>query len=235
VWLSAAIAVLLVAGIGAYFGVRSARQNSYDYEASLRPIGIPASISTSLANYMQLSTVPGKSAPGFTLTDQYGHAMSLSAFLGKTVVLEFMDPHCTDICPIISSEFVDAYRDLGAQAKNVVFLAVNVNPFHTKVTDVAAFSDEHGLTAIPSWHFFTGSVPTLKQVWANYDVLVQAPNPNADVVHTSTVYFISPNGTEEFAAQPMDDHTANGTSYLPAGQISEFGTGIALVAKHLES
>jgi cytochrome oxidase Cu insertion factor (SCO1/SenC/PrrC family) len=117
----------------------------------------------------------------------------------------------------------------------VVFLAVNVNPFHTKVTDIAAFSGEHGLTSIPSWHFLTGSVPTLKQAWASYDVLVQAPNPNADVVHTSTVYFISPNGTEEFEAQPTDDHTANGGSYLPAGQISEFGTGIALVARHLQS
>jgi len=233
VWPSAAVAVLLLAGIGAYFGIRSARQESY--QGSLRPVGIPASISTSLANYMGLSTTPGKAAPAFTLTDQHGHVMSLSPFLGKTVVLEFMDPHCTDICPIISSEFVDAYRDLGAQAKNVVFLAVNVNPFHTKVTDIAAFSGEHGLTSIPSWHFLTGSVPTLKQAWASYDVLVQAPNPNADVVHTSTVYFISPNGTEEFEAQPTDDHTANGGSYLPAGQISEFGTGIALVARHLQS
>jgi len=233
VWVSAAAAVMLVAGVASYFAINNARQDTY--QASLRPVGIPASISTSLANYMQLSTVPAKSAPVFTLTDQHGNLLSLKAFLGKTVVLEFMDPHCTDICPIISAEFVDAYLDLGAKAKNVVFLAVNVNQYHTKVTDVAAFSDEHGLTAIPTWHFFTGSVPTLKRVWADYDVLVQAPSPTADVVHTSTVYFISPSGTEEFEAQPMDDHTANGTAYLPAGQVSEFGTGIALVARHLES
>lgn len=62
---------------------------------------------------MQLSPVPVTRAPGFTLTDQDGQAMSLASLRGRAVVLEFMDPHCTDICPIVSREFIDAYRDLG--------------------------------------------------------------------------------------------------------------------------
>lgn len=233
VWLPAAIAVMVLVGAGAYFGISRSQQHTYN--ESLRPSGIPASISTSLANLMQLSPVQTRNAPGFTLTDQHGHTMSLSAFHGKAIVLEFMDPHCTDICPIISAEFVDAYRDLGPTAKNVVFLAVNVNPYHTRVSDMAAYSGEHGLTAVPTWHFFTGPVPALEKVWSDYNVLVQAPSPTADVVHTSTVYFISPSGTESFAAEPTDDKTANGTSYLPANQIAEWGTGIAMVARHLTS
>lgn len=231
VWLAAAVVVMVLLGVGAYTGISQARDRAY--QASLRPVGIPASVSTALANYMQLATVPGKAAPGFTLTDQYGKTIGLSAFRGKAVVLEFMDPHCTDICPIISAEFVDAYRDLGPAARDVVFLAVNVNPYHNKVTDMAAFSAEHGLTAIPSWHFFTGPVPALQRVWASYDVLVQAPSPTADVVHTSTAYFIAPDGREVFEAQPMDDHTANGTAYLPSGQTAEWGQGIALVARQM--
>jgi protein SCO1 len=55
-------------------------------------------------------------ALGFTLTDQDGRTLALSALRSKVVVLEFMDPHCTDICPIVSQEYVDAYRDLGALA-----------------------------------------------------------------------------------------------------------------------
>jgi cytochrome oxidase Cu insertion factor (SCO1/SenC/PrrC family) len=231
IWIAAAIAVMLAAGAGTYIGISQAQQSTY--EASLRPVGIPATISTAMANLMQLAAAPGQAAPGFTLTDQHGHTLSLAAFHGKAVVLEFMDPHCTDICPIISAEFVDAYHDLGAAARNVVFLAVNVNPYHNKVTDMAAYSGEHGLTAIPSWHFFTGPVPALERVWASYNVLVQARNPNADVVHTSTVYFISPSGRESFEASPSDDHTASGTAYLPAGQVSEWGQGIALVVRHL--
>ena len=62
---------------------------------------------------MELSPVPVRPAPGFILTDQDGRVLPLSAFHGKVVVLEFMDPHCTDICPIVSAECTDAYRDLG--------------------------------------------------------------------------------------------------------------------------
>jgi divalent metal cation (Fe/Co/Zn/Cd) transporter len=64
---------------------------------------------------------------------------------------------------------------------------------------------------------------------------VQAPSPDADIVHTSTVYFIGPGGTERYLAEPMADHTSNGTAYLPAGQIAAWGRGIALVAKTLTS
>ena len=73
--------------------------------AETRVSGIPASVSTGLANLMVLSPLPADRAPGFTLTDQNGHTMSLASLHGKVVVLQFMDPHCTDICPIVSAEF----------------------------------------------------------------------------------------------------------------------------------
>jgi hypothetical protein len=47
-------------------------------------------------------------ALGFTLTDQDDRTLALSALRGEVVVLEFMDPHCTDIGPIVSQEYVDA-------------------------------------------------------------------------------------------------------------------------------
>ncbi len=159
--------------------------------------------------------------------------MSLAGFRGRAVVLEFIDPHCTDICPIVSREFIDAYRDLGATASRVVFLAVNVNPYHAKVADMAAYSAEQGLNTVPSWHFFTGQVAALRAVWGRYGVLVDAPGPDADVIHTSAVYFIDPSGRERFVAEPMDDKTASGTAYLPAGQLTSWGQGIALVARQL--
>jgi len=134
--IAAAVAVLIIAA-GAGYAVIGVRQ--HQQAAGLRPSGIPASVSTSLANLMQLSPVPVTNAPGFTLTDQGGHAMSLASLRGRVVVLDFMDPHCTDICPIVSQEFTDAYRDLGASAPQVVFLAVNVNRYHLQVADTARF------------------------------------------------------------------------------------------------
>ena len=199
----------------------------------IRVTGIPSSVSTPLAGLMALSPVPAKPAPAFTLVDQHGRTLSLNSFRGRVVVLEFMDTHCTDICPIVSQEFIDAYHDLGAAAAHVVFLAVNVNKYHARVADVAAFSNEHQLNSIPSWHFFTGSVATLSSVWKRYGILVQAPSRNADIIHSSFVFFIDPNGRERYLANPMDYHTSTGVAYLPTGQLTSWGRGIALVARSL--
>jgi DNA-binding MarR family transcriptional regulator/cytochrome oxidase Cu insertion factor (SCO1/SenC/PrrC family) len=218
-------AVLIAAGVTATAYGLTSHDRSY-----ARPSGIPAGIADSQVDLMGLSPVPDRPAPDFTLTDQDGRVLSLSDFRGKAVVLEFMDPHCTDICPIVSAEFGDAYHDLGRLAGRVVFAAVNVNQYHHAVADVAAYSREHQLTSIPSWHFFTGPVPRLRAAWHDYDIAVQAPGPGADVVHSSMVYFIDPSGRERYLASPQADHTAAGTSYLPADQIAAWGGGIARVA-----
>jgi cytochrome oxidase Cu insertion factor (SCO1/SenC/PrrC family) len=217
-----------MAGLLTYLVVRHR-----DSLAGIRPTGIPASISTSLADLMQLSPVPATPAPGFTLTDQHGHAMSLASFRGRAVVLEFMDPHCVDICPLVSQEFIDAYRDLGRSASRAVFIAVNVNPYHLGVADVAAYSREHQLAAIPSWHFFTGPLASLRSVWSAYNIEVQARGPAVDVIHTSAVFFVDPSGRERYVASPMAGYTASGKAYLPAGLLTEWGQGIAQVARTL--
>jgi cytochrome oxidase Cu insertion factor (SCO1/SenC/PrrC family) len=159
--------------------------------------------------------------------------MSLASLRGKVVVLEFMDPHCTDICPIVSQEFVDAYHELGASASKIVFAAINVNRYHASVRDMAAYSAQHQLSTIPGWHFFTGPLPALEAAWRHYNVQVEAPSPNADIIHTSVVYFISAGGAERYLATPMVDHTAGGTAYLPPAQVAAWAGGIARLAKDM--
>ena len=131
-WIILGVAAVLLIGLNSYAAYVLTSENNATAGANLRPSGIPANISTSLANLMQLSPVPGVRAPGFTLTDQRGHTLSLASLRGKVVVLEFMDPHCTDICPIVSEEFMNAYHDLGALAGKVVFAAINVNSYHAR-------------------------------------------------------------------------------------------------------
>jgi cytochrome oxidase Cu insertion factor (SCO1/SenC/PrrC family) len=128
-------AVLIVASAAAIIAVRWHQRESV---AGQRPSGIPASVPTGTINLMGLSPVPASPAPGFTLMDQNGRALPLSRFRGKVVVLESMDPHCTDICPLVSQQFIDAYHDLGRSARHVVFAAVNVNQYFNRVRDVLA-------------------------------------------------------------------------------------------------
>jgi len=226
-------AAVLLSGLFAFAAWRARNQNAQSSE--IRATGIPARVSTPMANLMSLSPVPTRIAPDFSLVDQDGRAFSLSSFRGKSVVLEFMDPHCTDICPIISQEFVDAYHDLRSYRSKVVFVAVNVNPYHLAVRDMATFTEEHELNTVPSWHFLTGPVNDLRTVWTDYGVSVDAPSPSADVIHSSFVYFIDPNGHERYLGSPEDDHTAKGDAYLPANQIASWGQGIAMVARSMST
>ena len=232
--LLAGILVVVGAGFVAFaIHYRNSHNAVGSLGTSMRASGIPADISTPLANFMGLDPLPSKPAPDFTLADQHGHTVSLSSFRGHPVVLEFMDPHCTDICPLVSQEFVDAYRDLGADGRRVAFLAINVNQYHRSTASMLAFSQEHGLTTIPTWHFFTGPLPLLRSAWAHYGIYVHAPSPTADVIHSSYIFFIGPGGQERYLASPTDFRRANGTGYLPPATITEWGHGIAPVARSL--
>jgi protein SCO1 len=228
VTLSLAAAILI--GVNVYAAVTIAGQRNGTNLP--RPTGIPANVPTSLANLMAVSPL-SDAAPGFTLTDQDGHTMSLASLRGKVVVLEFMDPHCTDICPIVSQEFIEANRLLGPLASKVVFAAVNVNQYVNSPHAMAVYSTAHQLGSIASWHFFTGPVPSLRKVWRDYHIQVVAPSPTADVEHTSAIYFIGANGTERYLTSPMVDHTSGGTAYLPLSQVHSWARGIALLARDM--
>lgn len=227
----AGVAILAGLAFATVFAFGITRLSVRPGSGPLRPAGIPGSVSTKLADMMQLSPVPASAAPAFTLTDQAGRPVSLASFRGKTVVLTFMDSHCTDICPLVSREFIDAYQELGSVAKKVAFVAVNVNPTYRRVADVASFSSEQQLNSIGSWYFLTGSLASLRKVWSDYQIQVEVPSKNADVIHTSLIYFIDSQGRERYVTLPMVDHTAKGAAYLPPGQLRSWAHGIALVAR----
>jgi len=227
-----ALAVLVVAS-GTFAVAAKHLHDRASASTSPRTSGLPSSISTSLSYLMGLAPGTGKFAPDFSLTDQHGRVVALRSLRGQVVVLGFMDPHCTDICPIVSRELIDAAQGLGATASKVAFVSINVNQYHRSVADLSSFSSAHGLSSIRSWHFVSGPVTSLKAAWHNYGVAVLAPNPNADIIHTSVVYFLDPQGRMRYVAFPEDDHTKSGAAYLPASQVASWGRGIALVAASL--
>ncbi|MDE3083145.1 MAG: SCO family protein [Acidobacteriota bacterium] len=227
---AALIAVLALAVLASGSFAAYALNHRTTATSLVRVTGIPSNISTATANLMALSPVPKRPAPDFTLTDQNGRTFSLSSFRGKAVILEFMDPHCVDICPLVAQEYIDAYHDLGAAAKKVVFMAINVNQYYASVANMMAFSQQHSLTTIPSWHFFSGASAALQSAWRNYNIEVIAKNRNADIIHTSALYVIDPQGRERYLAAPVVDHRASGAAFLPANTLTAWGRVIATLA-----
>jgi cytochrome oxidase Cu insertion factor (SCO1/SenC/PrrC family)/thiol-disulfide isomerase/thioredoxin len=129
-------------------------------------------------------------APDFTLTDQFGRAVSLSDFRGKVVILAFNDPQCTTICPLTTTAMVKAKRLLGPAGAQVELLGVGANPAATGTRWVRAYSQAHGMTH--AWHFLTGSLAALKHVWHAYGIEAQIVAGQVD--HTPAVYVIDTQG-----------------------------------------
>ncbi len=132
----------------------------------------------------------GGAAPPFTLTDQFGRSVSLSSFRGRVVILSFNDPECTTTCPLTTTAMVNAQRLLGRSAARVELLGVGTNPSATETRWVRAYSEQHRM--MRSWHFLTGSLPTLKQVWHAYGVESQIVQGQVD--HTAAVFVIDTRG-----------------------------------------
>lgn len=134
----------------------------------------------------------GGTAPGFTLTNQDGHQVSLSSLRGKTVVLSFIDPVCTGDCPIEAQEMRAASDKLGNA--RVAFIAVNVNPLYRSVPALVAFNEAEGLTNWPAWNYLTGTPAQLERVWNDYGVAVEVTKGGSMVSHAEPIYIIDPTG-----------------------------------------
>jgi protein SCO1/2 len=133
-------------------------------------------------------------APAITnLRDQSGRAFSLAALRGRTVVIAFMDSHCTSACPLEGRALAAAERTLPA-AQRPVLVAVSVNPLDTPASTRAA-AHKWGLAGLGAWHWLMGSRAALARVWAAYRIAVQIP-AHGDIVHTEALYLLDRRGDE---------------------------------------
>ena len=129
-------------------------------------------------------------APDFTLSDQFGRPVSLRSFRGKVVILAFNDSECTTVCPLTTTAMLDAKAMLGQAGSRVQLLGIDANPAATSLEDVWSYSELHGM--LHAWHFLTGSLPQLRQVWKRYGV--EAAVERGQITHTPALFVIGPQG-----------------------------------------
>ncbi len=139
------------------------------------------------------SSLDGVQAPDFSLTNQFGQRISLSAFRGKVVILAFTDSECTTVCPLTTQSMLAAKELLGKAGDKVQLLGIDANPAATSTSDVMAYSQSHGL--VNQWDFLTGTLPELKAVWKHYDIYVQIVKDQVD--HTPALFIIDTRGREQ--------------------------------------
>jgi cytochrome oxidase Cu insertion factor (SCO1/SenC/PrrC family) len=172
--------------------------------------------STNPANYA-LGGFPmtGNLAPDFTLTDQFGHQVTLSSLRGREVVLSFIDSRCKTLCPLTATIMYDARVRLGSSAASrVTLVAVNANPAATSVAVVQAWSINHGM--LHQWLFLTGTAQQLQSVYHLYNVYVQVSS-NELVEHDPILFIIDAQGHERLYFETLDSNSKSDLSSEEVG------------------
>jgi cytochrome oxidase Cu insertion factor (SCO1/SenC/PrrC family) len=122
-----------------------------------------------------------QTTPALTgLTDQTGAPISLADEKGHVVLVAFMDPLCTDLCPILGRDLVAVEQAL-PKGIDPVLLIVSVMPDRT-AADVAHFVATNLATTgkwLPGWHWLIGpSTAALELTWLKWGVPLQPPKAN---------------------------------------------------------
>ena len=172
----------------------------------------PASPVTGEAEYLG-TALDGELAPDFWLADQRGQVQRLSDFRGRAVVLAFLDPLCTDSCPLTALHFRLANERLGERAGEVVFVAVNVNPNASVQMGTAKW----GMQDLANWYFLTGPREVLQPVWQAYHVAAEAgakPDKPGEQLHTPGVFVIDQSGRSRWYISVPAEAMPEGTVWL---------------------
>jgi len=157
--------------------------------------------------------IPPESMPAsdFTLHDQDGKAVSVSAFRGQVVAITFLDSHCKQLCPLEADQLAQAQRALGTAAKLTV-LVVSVAPATDTPESERAFALMHHWTG--EWHWLIGAPEQLAAVWKAYSIAVQGTPDN--VLHSTVLYLVDKQGFQRagWASGLQPDQLARDVRFL---------------------
>jgi protein SCO1/2 len=135
--------------------------------------------------------IPPKSmpAPDFSLQDQDGKTVSVSALRGHVLAITFLDSHCKQLCPLEGDQLGQAQRALGPGLK-LSLLVVSVAPATDTPDSERVFAAVHRWTG--DWRWLTGTPDQLAQVWKAYSIAVQGGPDN--ILHSTVLYLVDKDG-----------------------------------------
>jgi cytochrome oxidase Cu insertion factor (SCO1/SenC/PrrC family) len=167
-------------------------------------------------------------APAFTLTDQHDRQVSLAGLRGKVILLTFLDPVCVTECPLIAQEFRAAGQQLGARARQVDLVAININPLYNQLAYTQAFDQQEELAGVPDWLYLTGSPGQLRKIYTAYGVASQDVPAGAMLGHSDIAFVIDQTG---HLRQELDFDPGPGTAATQSSFATELATAATATLK----
>jgi protein SCO1/2 len=149
---------------------------------------------------------PGLRAKNFTLADQDGRRVTLSAYRGRVVVLTFIHSQCHDTCPFMVEQIKGALNDLSASGRDVPAIGVSVAPAEDTVASRRRFLAKHQMT--DRLAFLNGPRAVMRRIW--HDYAIQPVQGKLD--HSVFVLLIDRRGIERVGF-PADQLTPEGLAH----------------------
>ncbi len=133
-------------------------------------------------------------APDFTLTNQDGKPLSLSALRGKVVAVTFIFTACGNTCPLLTAKLVSIQKSLGADfGPRVFFAAITVDPLADTPPVLKRYANAHGAD-LKGWAFLTGPPTQVSDIAHRYGIYYKK-QPGDEIDHTFLTSVIDPGGT----------------------------------------
>jgi len=132
----------------------------------------------------------GSAIPDFTLMDQQGDTVTLSALRGQVLAVDFIYTRCPlpDVCPRLSANFRRLQRRFGDR---VILLSITIDPLHD-TPDVLARYAKLWNADPASWHFLTGTPATIKTVARSFGMFYFAEE--GSLTHTTATAVVGRTG-----------------------------------------
>jgi protein SCO1/2 len=114
----------------------------------------------------------GQLVPDFTLIDQARHTVTLAAFRGKVVAINFIYTNCAlpQFCFRIANHFGVLERRFASRVgRDLMLLTVTFDPARDQPEQLAEYASQWSATP-GTWHFLTGAVPDVQRVCSLFGV-----------------------------------------------------------------
>ncbi len=129
------------------------------------------------------------------LVDQNGKTMSLAAFKGKPLVVDFIYTSCPGPCLMETAKLTNVASGLGAALGwKVAIISITVDPEHDGPAQLHEYAQQQGADK-KGWYFLTGSAADVDRALAGFKMF-REKGPDGSVGHLVDMILVGPDGRE---------------------------------------
>jgi protein SCO1/2 len=164
------------------------------------------------------------SLPDLTLTDQYGHQLSLASLRGKPVLFDFIYTSCPGPCQLLTQHMKLIADKLGpALGREVSFVSVTVDPEHDRPSRLFDYAKAFNANR-KGWYFLTGSTTEIDELMRVFRLVREREN-EGEIDHVLGYFLVGPDGHLKVEySQRVEPSTAS-------RDVEEAATGNTLIGR----